>query len=319
MSLRKHGYSHEVLWPKVRTRKGGRAISAFIRYTVYMLQIVMSRADIYWVANAPDVVAIPLFILQRKYIYDFRSVWSKEIETEMGRGIWPRLARIIETLAMRNARIIVLNSDTFLEDAKPYNKPLFLVPNYPRKNFRPAIPRQEFRQMHGVSENSEIVLLVARLTKVEGADMIPRLTERLSKQSKIKLWIVGAGALQDLIRRLEKRFPDHLEYFGWQKYDQIPNFINASDVCIVPRHHDHNSHYYNEINVQKISEYMLFRKPIVASGIAPSSQYLLVDEDNLVDGILEALKGNAPDPTPRTWEDDAEPELLRTLRAASVN
>jgi glycosyltransferase involved in cell wall biosynthesis len=318
-TLKKYGYLPEILYPKVKTRKGGRVISGLLRYIVYMLQISISKADLYWVANAPDIVAIPLFTLKRKYVYDFRSVWSKEMEAEFGKTIWSHLARIIETLAMKNAKIIVLNSDTLLKDAKPYNKPLFLIPNYPLKNFKPTVPRQKFRQIHGATEDSKIVLYVGRLSRVEGADLIPNLIKELSKHNTIKLWIVGGGPFQDLMKRLQKKHPENMKYFGWQPYNQIPNFINASDVCIVPRHRDYNSPYYNEKGVLKISEYMLFKKPIVCSGIAPSNQYLLLEEDNLVHGILEALKGNAPIPTPKTWEEDAELELLTTLKTAFEN
>jgi hypothetical protein len=60
---------------------------------------------------------------------------------------------------------------------------------------------------------------------------------------------------------------------------------------------------------------MLYRKPIICSGIAPSNQYLLVEEENLFEGILKALKDKAPIPTPKTWEEHAEPELLRTLNS----
>jgi len=318
-SLKKYGYQAEVLWPKIKTRRGGRIISGFIRYIAYLMQIVLSKADLYWVANSPDVVAIPLFILKRKYVYDFRSVWSKEMQAELGRNIWSRLAHLIEILSMKNAKIIVLNSDTLQRDAETFNKPLFLMPNYPLKSFNPTIPRGKFRQMHGANKSSKIVLYVGRLTKVEGTDMFPNIVKTLSKHDTIQLWVVGAGSLQDLIEKLQKEHPKTIKYFGWQPYDNIPNFINASDACIVPRRRDHNTRYYNDKGVQKISEYMLFQKPIVCSGIAPSNEYLLVEEDKLVDGILKALTGNAPTQTPRTWEEDVEPEMIKALKKALAN
>jgi glycosyltransferase involved in cell wall biosynthesis len=315
VSLKKHSHNFEILWPSIKIRKGGRFLSALLRYVGYMLQIAISNADIYWVANAPDIVMIPLFLLKRAYIYDFRSMWSKEVKAELGNGLLSSFAHIIEVLAMKNSRIIVLNTDTLFNDAKPFNKPLFLIPNYPLKDFKPTITSKIFRKINGVNKSSKIVLYVGRLSKVEGADIIPSLMKKLSRHKEIKLWIVGAGSLQDLMKKLEKKYPKNLKFFGWQKYKHIPNFINASDVCIVPRHRDHNSFYYNEKGVQKISEYMLYRKPIICSGIAPSNQYLLVEEENLFEGILKALKDKAPIPTPKTWEEHAEPELLRTLNS----
>lgn len=313
-SLKKHGYQFEILKPKFRTIIGGRAFSAVIRYVSYMLQIFLSQADLYWVANAPDVVATPLIIRRRKYIYDFRSVWSNEIRAEFGPGLWVFLARVLERLSMKNAKIIVLNTDTLAGDAEPFGKPLLLVPNYPSNNFKATVHRSKFRETHGVKADTKVVLYVGRLSRVEGADRFPEILRELKKHREIKIWIVGAGPLESLIKRLEETYPKTLKFFGWQPYEMIPNFINAADVCIAPRHADHNSPYYNEKGVMKISEYMMFKKPIVCSGIAPSSQYLLVKEEELVDGIMKALIGEAPTPTPKTWEEHAEPKLLEVVR-----
>jgi len=86
-------------------------------------------------------------------------------------------------------------------------------------------------------------------------------------------------------------------------HEEIPNFINAADICIVPRHKVPYSHFYNEEGVTKISEYMFFGKPIVACGIAESRQYLLVDEKEMAEGIIKALNGEVPSSSRRTWED----------------
>lgn len=67
--------------------------------------------------------------------------------------------------------------------------------------------------------------------------------------------------------------------------------------------------------MQKIAEYMLFRKPIVASGIAPSEEYLLVEPEDMADGILHALDGKAPKPTPRTWEADSKKKVLEVVKS----
>jgi len=67
--------------------------------------------------------------------------------------------------------------------------------------------------------------------------------------------------------------------------------------------------------VQKIAEYMFFRKPIVACGIAPSKEYLLVEPEDMANGILLALNGKAPIPTPRTWEDDCKAKVIEVVNS----
>jgi glycosyltransferase involved in cell wall biosynthesis len=105
-----------------------------------------------------------------------------------------------------------------------------------------------------------------------------------------------------------------VKFFGWQPYEEIPNFINAADVCLVPRHKTAFSDYYNEEGVQKIAEYVFFRKPIVVCGIAPSREYLLVEADDMAKGIVDALEGKAPKPTPRTWEDDCREKVVEVVK-----
>ena len=65
---------------------------------------------------------------------------------------------------------------------------------------------------------------------------------------------------------------------------------------------------------------MLFGKPIVACGIAGSKQYLLLDEKEMAEGIIEALNGKVPSPSYRTWEDCCEKkicELVGLLRSSN--
>ena len=109
------------------------------------------------------------------------------------------------------------------------------------------------------------------------------------------------------------KLPPARQIFGWRPYWEIPNFVNAADVCVVPRHETPFSDYYNEEGVHKISEYMFFRKPIVACGIAPSKEYLLVEPQDMAEGILQALEGKVPQPTPKTWEDDCKEKVLEVV------
>jgi glycosyltransferase involved in cell wall biosynthesis len=146
---------------------------------------------------------------------------------------------------------------------------------------------------------------------VEGADLLPKIVEDLfSKVPSIVFWIVGDGPLYGQLKAFAKVFPKHVKLFGWQPHMNIPNFIEASDVCIVPRHRSPFSIYYNEEGVSKISEYMFFEKPIVACGVAKSNEYLLVDEDEVTEGVLKALRGEAPKPKRRTWEDFSEKKIM---------
>jgi len=313
----KSDISFQALIPKVRIKLGNRKferiVSAVVNYTCYIMQIFFTKADLYWVTTAPDVFVLPIILKRQNYILEYRNPSGVETRVEFRTlGI---VAEILSRIAVKHSKAITLTTSLFINDLEEFRKKIFVIPNYPRKEtFKISIKADEFRAKHGVKKDKKIVLFVGRLSKVEGFDILPNIIEELTKlNEKIVFWIVGYGPLQPQAMRLEKAFPQRVRFFGWQPYKEIPNFINSSDVCIVPRHQTSFSRYCNEEGIHKISEYMLFRKPIVACGIAPSKEYLLVKQEDFVKGILEALEGKTPKPTPRTWEDDSKERVLEVL------
>lgn len=319
-TLKDENITFQPLSPKIRVKVGNRKIerliSAFITYTAFLLQIFFTKADIYWVANSPDIFALPLILKKENYILDYRSPWSLEVKLEFGEGLLSRIAEYITWATLKHARAVTLTSSALSKDVEKFGKKVYVIPNYPQKNkFKPDAPYDYFRKLHGAEKDEKIILFVGKLSRVEGVDILPgTVKEMLKKRKKVVLWIVGDGVLRSVVEELERKFPKTVRFFGWRSYKEIPNFINAADVCIIPRHKTPFSAYYNEEGVQKISEYMFFQKPIVACGIAPSKEYLLVKHRDMVKGILEALDGKAPKPTRKTWEDDCKEKVLEVIK-----
>jgi glycosyltransferase involved in cell wall biosynthesis len=301
---------------KLGSRKIERIVSAMVNYSAYLLQIFLSRADLYWVANSPDLFVLPLIAKRADYIFDYRSPWPLEVELEFGKGLLSQIAAFLTHLAIENAKIITIPSSTLEKDLRRYCKKVYLIPNYPLKSgFKPSVAADKFKKRNGVSKNQKVILFTGRLSKVEGFDILVRVVNELVRsRADLVFWIVGDGTLKRQAEDLATSFPQNVKFFGWQPYEEIPNFINAADVCLVPRHKTAFSDYYNEEGVQKIAEYVFFRKPIVVCGIAPSREYLLVEADDMAKGIVDALEGKAPKPTPRTWEDDCREKVVEVVK-----
>lgn len=318
-SVRKYGHADFcVLRPRIRLRwhrtRVSRFLSAMINYPLILLQILFLKADVFWVANCPDILVFPLLLKKKRYVLEYRSPWSIEVENEFGSGPWVRLSLIIENMALRYASVITLPTSQLLVRVKNFDKPIFVIPNYPLENFKASISKEKFRKQLGLSNQVKVVLFVGRLSAVEGADLLPSIiTQVLEKADNVVFWIVGDGPYLSRLERFGELMPDKVRLFGWQPYEKIPDFINAADVCIVPRHYSPHSTLYNEENVQKISEYMFFKKPIVACGVAESKEYLLIDEDEMAHGIIRALKGETPLPKSLTWEDNSEKKIFEML------
>lgn len=310
-----HNIQFHVMIPKIRFVWHGsrvkRVMSAIVNYVMITLQIFLVKSDIFWVANCPDFLVLPLFLRRRRYILEYRSPWSIDVEDEFGRGPWVGLSAIIENFALKHASLITLTTSRLMTKVKRVKdgKKIFMIPNYPLRTFTASIPRGRFRKMQNIREGEKVVLLVGRLSMLEGADLLPNIVKHvLEKEKNAVFWIVGEGPLYSTLHKLSKKMTS-LRLFGWQPYENIPNFINAADVCILPNHETKYSEYYNEEGVQKLSEYMFFEKPIVASGIAKSKEYLLVNEDEIADGVIKALKGKVPTSTRKTWENYTEKKI----------
>jgi len=313
-----------VMIPKFRfTYQGGavgRMIVAAVNYISVLMQVLLTSADLYWVANCPDILVLPLILRSRPYILEYRSPWAKEVEDEFGPGPWAGVAGIIERLALAHARVVTLTSSRLLPRVRQFHRPVFVVPNYPLKSFGAInVSGVEFKRENGLSSTDQVVLYVGKLTRVEGADMLPRIIEDVLARANANFWIVGSGPLYSSLEAFAARLPNTVRLFGWQPHDRIPLFIAAADVCIAPRHKTAFSELYNEEGVTKISEYMFFEKPIVACGIARSDEYLLVEEERMAYGIVEALHGLVRAPKRMTWEDHSEKEINRLLDLIQSN
>lgn len=295
-----------------RGGKIGRLFFAFLNYFAVLLQVFLVRAELFWVANCPDILVFPLVLRRKRYILEYRSPWTIEVEHEFGSGPWVRFASFFERFALKHAWVVTLTTSRLLDRVKVFGKPTFVIPNYPLKNFgKVTVPREEFRRRYGYNEKDKVVLFVGKLTHVEGADLLPKIImDALKEDTDVVFWIVGDGPLYESLKMLAENFPRRVKLFGWQPHGSISNFIVASDVCIAPRHSSSFSVFYNEEGVSKFSEYMFFEKPIVACGVVGSSEYLLVGKDGMTDGILRALRGEVPQSRRRTWEDYSEKKIF---------
>lgn len=322
-TLREHNVQFGVMIPKFKLvwRKGriNRLLFAAINYATVLLQILFVKGDIFWVANCPDILVLPLIFRGKEYILEYRSPWSIEIKEEFGPGPWGSIASTIENVALSHAKAVTLTTSKLLLKVKPYGKSVFVIPNYPLKNFGSKTSEDNFRKKYGVKSNLKTVLFIGRLSRVEGADLLPSIITFVLKKMKAVFWIVGDGPFYLPLKNLEQKYPDFVRIFGWQPHDKIPDFINASDICIAPRHETAFSSYYNEEGLHKISEYMFFEKPIIACGIAESKEYLLVNTADMGKGVMRALQGKVPLPTPRTWEEHSEKQILELFSFLEAN
>ena len=132
--------------------------------------------------------------------------------------------------------------------------------------FDPKVEGYEVRKTYGIEEDDVVLFFMGWLYHFAGLKEVAiELSKIKDEKSNIKLLIVGNGdAFGDLQKIREKyNLDSQLILTGKQPYEKIPEFIAASDICLL-------SAYPTEMIMQdivpiKMYEYMAMGKPVITT------------------------------------------------------
>jgi glycosyltransferase involved in cell wall biosynthesis len=126
------------------------------------------------------------------------------------------------------------------------------------------IDGSQIRKNYGIKDEDMLIFFMGWIYHFAGVKEVANEIGKI-KNKNIKLMIVGDGdAYQDLVNiRDTYQMDNQLILTGKQPYSKIPEFIAASNVCILPA-------YPDEIIMQdivpiKIYEYMAMGKPVITT------------------------------------------------------
>jgi len=313
-TIMKHGYSVK-LWGARRIQRGMNILSRLLEYLLAMIDVAMLKADIYWVENIPDIIYLPLALLGRRFIYDRRSPWAKEMA--MSYQLPRPLLKFIEAIEMfmiKKSSHLVAVSTGLAKEFEHIVKQVVIIPNYPEKSFIKPIT-SDIRHELGIPLERKVVIYVGKLSRVEGTDLLPSVAESIDGLNA-ELWIVGDGPARNIVKKMRATYPNIVRWFGWVPYNDVPKYIAASDIGLVPRHETPFRVYYSYEGIHKIAEYFAYGKPVIASGIAPSPYYIVVSPDKLGEIVAKAIRGEIklPKPPKLYWEEHSEPRVIDLIK-----
>lgn len=136
--------------------------------------------------------------------------------------------------------------------------------------FRPRGLGATVKKRLGI-ENRRIIGFVGTMKPYHGLDLLPDVCDRLRQQfPDICFLMVGRFKTQqqhdDYVRKLEGRgLTPYFIFTGGVPVDQVPPFIEAMDVCLMPDSNDFGSPI-------KLFEYGALAKPVVMPGYAPIAE-----------------------------------------------
>ena len=131
--------------------------------------------------------------------------------------------------------------------------------------FGSHVDGQAVRQQYGIAEHEKVLLFMGWLYHFSGLkELLAELAKLRREDLSIKVLIVGDGdAFEELqLMRTDLGLEDYVTLTGKQPYERIPDFIAASDICLLPAY---NNEIMCDIVPIKMYEYMAMGKPVIAT------------------------------------------------------
>lgn len=179
------------------------------------------------------------------------------------------LGKIMESWNIRNATKVAAINEALrfytVEMGAKVGNTLVIPSGVDMSQYRPNMDGRCIRDAYGISVSDKVVLFMGWLYPFSGLDqVIASLRESPDRYSNIKIVIVGDGeAFENLERQIEQSGLSHSVIMtGLRPYSEMPEFIAASDVCILPAI---KNEVMSLIVPLKIMEYMAMGKPVVAT------------------------------------------------------
>ena len=132
------------------------------------------------------------------------------------------------------------------------------------EKFDPNINGSKIRQEYGINDDDTILFFMGFLYNFAGLNEVA-LELAKGEYENLKLLIVGDGdAYPELESIVEKHdLWDKVILAGLKSYNKIPEFVAASDICILPAYPDEE--IMQDIVPIKIYEYMAMAKPVITT------------------------------------------------------
>ncbi len=177
-------------------------------------------------------------------------------------------AMLLERRTLRQAdKVLVIN-----EKLKDYVTELGATPERTQVlragidigRFDPLIKGDTIRQHYGLTEKDTVLFFMGWLYQFSGLKEVATQLARTDNPN-VKLLIVGEGDAYEALQQIRERhnLKDRIILTGKKPYEDIPSFVAASDVCLLPAYPDEK--IMQDIVPIKMYEYMAMKKPVIAT------------------------------------------------------
>jgi glycosyltransferase involved in cell wall biosynthesis len=238
---------------------------------------------IYERRGSPKLAFVLSILLGTPYFVEINGLVDEEKSMQGHPGNDPRWVRAIRLWVrgrmLRRARGIIavttgIKQNLVSRHMIPSRK-VEVVPNGVDTDFFRPTSKDEARLKLGLSLSGSYVVFVGNLVAWQGVDVVLRALPVVSEAiPSIRFLIVGDGrqrkALETLTVELGVR--DSVMFVGWVPREQVPLWISAADVAVMPKTRRLNEQAGS--SALKLREYLACGRPVLASNIEGGGPFL---------------------------------------------
>ena len=239
----------------------------------------------------------------RKNNLPFIYYWIDVLHKLIPFKLFQPMGKIIESSTLQQAdKVLVIN-----EKLKEYviklgafaERTQVLRAGIDVRQFNPKADGELIRKQYGLRKDDMVLFFMGWLYHFSGLkETILQLAE--SKNHRLKLLIVGEGDAYEELQQIRERYNlrDRVILTGKKPYQEIPSFIAASDICLLPA--CPTEKIMQDIVPIKVYEYMAMGKPVISTKLpgvmkefGESNGVIYVDRsEDVVTKAMELLQNN---------------------------
>lgn len=281
----------------------------FLFWMIYPLYLLIKKKpDIFYQRFDGTLFLSPSLIFSKllniPLVMEVNGDMIDEISMRHEPQVYVKLVKICEKIYYSNAsRIITVTEGIKQEIIKKYCIPeekIEVIGNGVNTDtFRPLNRISNLKKKYGLDKNN-VVAFAGVLVEWQGLKYLVEAAPAILKEETETIFlIIGDGPLKnDLIQKVnDLNIDEKFIFTGFVPHDEVPLYINASDVCVVPK-----IPLKSGYSPLKLYEYMACGKAVIASDVKgfeilnKVKAGVLVEPQNsqkLSEAILQVLKDKA--------------------------
>ena len=193
------------------------------------------------------------------------------------KSIPAKLTMMLDQLSCKLANIVILDTPEharyFKKELKVNKKKLRVVPV--------GADDDIFKPLEKKDNNEINILFYGKFTPIHGVEYILKTAKIFNENPKIKFTIIGKGQTHKKILEVyEKLKINNIKFIDWIPYNELPQEINKSDICL-------GGHFglgakAGRVIPNKTFQMIAMKKPVIISDSLASIEGSFVDNKNSI-------------------------------------